>query len=303
MRPKRGPTELEQRILGLAEGQHGQVSRSQLLALGLGAGAIKHRVTVGRLIVTRRGVYSVGVGSATRERRWMGALLSCGRGAVLSHLSAAALWELRPVDPATIDVSIPRRGTRPHDGIRVHRPRHLDRADVDRRYWVPVTSVPRTLIDVAEVLSCRSLERAVDEAEFLKLLSEEELASALERNRGRTGAKRLRRTLDRHRPGTSRTRTKLEEAFYVLVTASGLPQPEVNVPIGRLTVDFLWRERGLVAETDGGASHNRAAQREEDSRRDAVLAAAGYETPRFTWHQIHRPPAEVLAALSAKLDT
>ena len=283
--------------------QHGEVSRAQLLFLGLGAGAIKHRVTTGRLTASRRGVYSVGVAQATRERRWMAALLSVGDGAVLSHLSAAALWDLCPVDPATIDVSIPRRGTRPRDGIRVHRPRHLDRADVGRRRWVPVTSVPRTLIDVAEVVSVRSLERVVDEAEFLKLLNEEELASALERNRGRAGSKRLQRTLHRHQPGTSRTRTKLEEAFYVLVTASALPQPEVNVPIGRLTVDFLWREHGLVAETDGGASHNRAAQREEDSRRDAVLAAAGYETLRFTWDQVQRRPAEVLAALSARLQT
>ncbi|HZI90102.1 MAG TPA: DUF559 domain-containing protein [Thermoleophilaceae bacterium] len=150
-------------------------------------------------------------------------------------------------------------------------------------------------------MSTRSLERALDEAEFLKRLDEEDLAEALERNYGRTGAKRLRRTLRRHERGTTRTRTTLEEAFYVLVMANGLPRPEVNVAIGRLTVDFLWRERGLVVETDGGASHDRAAQREEDSRRDAVLATAGYETLRFTWHQVHRRPAEVVAALEAKV--
>ncbi len=285
----------------LAGRQQGHVSRTQLLALGFGPEAIKHRLKTGRLIAVRRGVYSVGLATTTRERRWAAAVLACGQGAVLSHLSAAALWELRPVDPVTIDVSVPRRNARIRDGIRVHRPRHLDREDRTHRRGIPITSLPRTLIDVAEVLSRRSLERVADEAEFLKLLNENSVAETLERNRGRTGAARLRRTLRRHEPGTTRTRTALEEAFYVLVSASGLPQPEVNVAVGRLTVDFLWRDPGLVVETDGGASHNRAAQREEDSRRDALLATAGYATLRFTWAQVHDRPTEVLAAVEAKL--
>jgi len=302
MQPKTNPLGLEQRIHRLAESQHGEVSRSQLLALGLGAGAIKHRVGNGRLVPSTRGVYSVGVPSATRERRWMAAVLACDPGAVLTHLSGTALWALRPVDPVIIDVSVPRRNARSRTGIRVHRPCRLDPEDVTRRRGIPVTTVPRTLIDLAEVLSTRSLERAVDEAEFLKLLSEADLAAALERNRGRTGAARLERTLRRHEPGTTRTRTKLEESFFALVIASGLPQPEVNVAVGRLTVDFLWREQRLVVETDGGASHDRAAQREEDSRRDAVLAAAGYETLRFTWRQVRHRAAEVIAALESKLE-
>lgn len=303
MPPRCGPIELERRIHRVARCQHGEISRTQLLDLGLGAGAIKHRLGTGRLVRSHPGVYSVGVPAASGERRWIAAVLACGTGAVLSHLSAAALWEIRLLDPVTIDVSIRRRGARPRDGIRVHRPRCLDPEDTSRRRGIPVTSLPRTLIDLAEVLSTRSLERAVDEAEFLKLLNEDKLAEALERNHGRTGAKRLRRTLGRHEPGTTRTRTKLEESFFLLVKDSQIPQPEVNVPIGRFTVDFLWRDRGLVVETDGRASHDRAAQREEDSRRDAVLAADGYETLRFTWHQVSGRPREVMAALRAKLET
>lgn len=246
-------------------------------------------------------MYSVGLAPPTRERRWAAAVLACGPGAVLSHLSAGVLWELREIDPVTIDVSVPRRNARSRDGIRVHRPRRLDRVDVTRCRGIPVTSLPRTLIDLAETVSTRTLERALDEAEYLKRLDEPTLHAALHRNGGRIGATRLRAALCRHEPGTTRTRTTLEEAFYELVTASGLEQPEVNVAIGPFTVDFLWREPGVVVETDGGASHDRAAQREEDSTRDALLAAAGYETLRFTWHQVHDRPAEVLAALEAKL--
>ena len=114
-------------------------------------------------------------------------------------------------------------------------------------------------------------------------------------------AEQLRSALRRHEPGTTRTRTTLEETFFVLVMAAGLPQPEVNVRIGPFTVDFFFRESNLVVETAGGASHNRGAQRERDARRDAWLAAAGYETLRFTFNQVHSHPAEVLAALRAKL--
>ena len=239
--------------------------------------------------------------SPTRERRWVAALLACGPGAVLSHLSAAALWELRPVDPAVIDVSVPRRNARAREGIRVHRPRGLDREDFRRHRSIPVTKIPRTLIDLAEVLSTRALERAVDEAEFLKRLDQEALEAALDRHRARNGANRLAKLLRRHEPGSARTTTPLEEDFYLLVTTAGLPRPEVNQTLGPYTVDFLWRESKLVVETDGGASHNRGSQRERDARRDAWLAAHGCETLRFTWRQVHHRKAEVLAALRARL--
>lgn len=295
------PLQIERRINRLATRQHGAISRDQLLRLGLGAGAVEHRLRIGRLLPLRRGVYAVGVAPPTRERRWAAALLACGRGAVLSHLSAAALWGLWSVDPATIDVAVPNRAMRRRGGIRVHRPVRLGREDVTRHRGIPATTVPRTLIDLAEILSTRSLERALDEADFLNPLDDERLRAAIGRNAGRNGAARLARVLDRHEPGTTRTRTPLEEDFYVLVTTAGLPQPEVNVPLGRFTVDFLWRASKLVVETDGGDSHDRRSQRRRDARRDAWLAARDYETLRFTWEQVHDYPAEVLAALQARL--
>ena len=164
-----------------------------------------------------------------------------------------------------------------------------------------MTTVARTLIDVAQVISRRSLERAIDEAQYLRLLTQREVQPALERHWGRPGTARLAGLLKSHVPGTTRTRTPLEEEFFLLVRAAGLPQPEVNVKLGPYTVDFLWPEARLVVETDGGASHDRPAQRERDSRRDAYLATAGYRTARFTYGQVLDRPGEVLSVLDALL--
>ncbi len=300
MQRKPGPTELEQRIRCLSLGQQGQITRAQLLALGLGAEAIRHRVGSGRLVPRYRGVYAAGIAPPTKEGRWMAAVLACGEGAVLSHLSAAALWKLRAVDPDVIDVSLPSRsGQSSRHGIRVHRPRKLRPDDVTCRRHIPVTSVPRTLIDLAVVVGARSRERLLDEAEYLGLIDRDELEAALERNRTRAGAARLAATLRHHEPGTTRTRSPLEEAFFLLVTRAGLPQPEVNARLGPWTVDFLWREQRLAVETDGGRSHDRARQRERDSARDAWLIANGYRPLRLTWSQVTERPEEVLAALEA----
>jgi very-short-patch-repair endonuclease/predicted transcriptional regulator of viral defense system len=295
------PARLQRRINRLAERQYGAVSRSQLLRLGLGAEAIQHRLAAGRLSLLHRGVYAVGPGPGTRERRWAAAVLACGEGAVLSHLSAAALWGLRAVDPAVIDVSVATRNRRCRDGLRIHRPRHLDPADTTHHRAIPVTAIPRTLIDLAEMVSRRSLERALDEAEFLGLLVGVQVEQALERHRGRAGAARLAACLRRHEPGTTRTKSPLEEAFLALVREVGLAQPEVNVRLGPYEIDFLWREQRLAVETDAGASHDRAAARERDAARDAWLAAADYESLRFTWHQVTERPGEVVAAVEAKL--
>jgi hypothetical protein len=301
MGPKLGPTDQERRINHLAGLQYGVVSRAQLLRIGLGGQAIKHRVRTGRLAPLHRGVYAVGVGPETKERRWAAAVLAAGEGAVLSHLSAAALWQIRSVDPPVIDLSVPRGGRHLRDGLRTHRPRALESRDVTRCRAIPVTTVERTLIDLAETISRRSLERALDEAEFLSLISDSALAEALERNRGRTGAARLAACLRRHEPGSTRTRSELEECFLALTRGAGLPPPEVNASLGPYEIDFLWRDHRVAVETDGGASHARPAARERDARRDAWLAANHHECLRFTWRQVTERPEEVLGALRARL--
>src|SRR3954454_9159982 len=104
---------------GLASSQYGVVSRAQLVALGFGAQAIKHRVRRGRLHPVARGVYAVGRRELTREGRWMAAVLTCGPKAVLSHGSAAALWGIGP--EWRLEVSIPLSLDRRRPGIVIHR--------------------------------------------------------------------------------------------------------------------------------------------------------------------------------------
>lgn len=300
MQPERTRTALEARITQVALREHA-LGRQRLLELGLGSEAIKYRLRIGRLVALHRGVYALPGAPPTREQRWAAAVLACGEGAVLSHLSAAALWRLRPLDPPAIDVSSPSRRKHLRNGVRVHRPSALGPEDVTRRDGIGVTTVPRTLIDLAEVLGRRSMERTLDEAEYLRLLDREVLQAALERNATRTGAARLKTTLARHEPGTTRTRSQFEEAFLALTRQAGLPQPAVNAELGPWIIDFLWREQRLAVETDGGRSHNRMGQREADSTRNAWLIAHGYRPLRLTWSQVLHRRSEVLAALRAGL--
>jgi len=294
------PLDLRRRINHLAISRHA-LSRRNLLALGMSSEEIRFQLETAALVRLHHGVYAVGGAPATPEQRWAAAVMACGDEAALSHLSAAALWALTQVDPVVIDVSLSGRGRRTRPGLRVHRPRRLPRDDTTEHLGIPVTTVTRTLIDLAVIVSRRSLERLVDEAEYLRLLDLADLDRTFEGNEGRAGVTRLRRLLARHRPGTTRTRSPLEEAFLLLVREAKLPDPQVNTRLGPFTIDFLWPEQRVAVETDGRAAHDRTAARERDHRRDAWLHANGYLPLRFTWTQVNQRPGEVVRALRPKL--
>src|SRR3954470_14722257 len=147
---KRAPR-VEGAIAALAARQHGVVSRSQLLDLGVGVGAIKHRVAEGRLQVLHRGVYAVGHRALRREAWWMAAVLAGGPGAALSYRSAADLWRIRPSSRTRIDVSVPRhRRTTPR--LELHKV-ELQPDEVITERGIRVTTPARTLLDLASVLT------------------------------------------------------------------------------------------------------------------------------------------------------
>lgn len=279
------------------------MARRQLIALGLSRWKIDERLRQGRLFIVYRGVYAVGRRGIPREGWWMAATLAAGDGAVLSHRSAAALWRLaKPGGP--VEVTVPSTaGRAARRGLIVHRTSSLLRVEAVTQEGIPTTSVARTLIDLAEVISRRELERALDEAQFLRRLDRRAVRAALAAHPGRTGAKRLGRTLEEHVLGTTRTGEGLEERFFGLCRAAGIPDPLVKPRIGPYEVDFLWPEARLVVETDDRASHERNVTYESDRERDAYLDDAGYRVRRFTWRKVTQTPDAVVRTVRRLLAT
>jgi Protein of unknown function (DUF559) len=222
-------------------------------------------------------------------------VLACGAGAVLSHAAAAAHWGLRPSSATLIDVTVTggRRARRP--GIRVHRRASLDAGEATMDGGVPVTTPARTLLDLGATLPRRSVERALDQAEVLRLFDLDALHAVAARHAGRPGAPLLAALLREHSAGSTWTRSELEEAFLALCDRAALPRPAVNGRVCGYEADFAWAD--LVVEVDGFAFHRTRRAFKRDRARDARLAAAGVRTLRFTARQIEQRPLEVLAAL------
>jgi hypothetical protein len=184
------PTEAQAReraVAELARRQHGVVAKRQLIALGVGEGAIKHRLGVGRLHRVHAGVYALGHLALGADGNRMAAVLAAGPDARLSHRDAAALWDLRATAHTRIDVSVPRSGLRSRQGLNVHctAPWHPD--DCANRRGIPVTSVARTLLDVAEVVSRRAFRHIFEEAERLRLVDVRAIQAVVARGHGRRG--------------------------------------------------------------------------------------------------------------------
>ncbi len=282
------------------------VTVAQLTKVGIGPSGARNRVAAGRLHRVHRGVYAVGHPLLPGRGHWMAAVLAYGPDAVLSHRSAAGLWGLRPDTRPETDVSVPRHCARSRPGLRAHASLTLDHRDVTRRERIPCTTVARTLLDLAEVLDDRGVERAIEQAGALRLFDLGAVDDVLDRAEGRLGTGRLRRVLEAAGEPAF-TESELEEAFLELCRSHGLPRPEVAVPIatsdGHLKADFLWRAQRLIVETDGYAFHSHARAFERDHRRDLLLHLAGWRLRRFTWRQIAKEADLVATAVRAALAT
>jgi very-short-patch-repair endonuclease len=209
----------------------------------------------------------------------MAAILACGSGAVLSHSSAAALWGIGS-EGARIDVSVSFSTFNQPPEIHVHRRYGLRQDDLGVRRQVPVTGLVRTLLDLATQVDAAALERAVNEADRLDLVTPGSLRAALGRYRGEPGVARLREQLDRR---TFRlTDSELERRFLKLVAEADLPVPITGVRLNGFKVDFYWPHLALVVETDGLRYHRTPAQQARDRRRDQAHTAAGMTALRFT---------------------
>jgi hypothetical protein len=278
------------------------VGLRQLRELGLSARAVQHRAARGRLHRIHRGVYAVGHSKLTGYGHWMAAVLACGPRAVLSHRSAASLWGLRPDNRRKSDISLPSPSARPKQTIEVHRTVTLTRDDLTTADGIPCTNIARTLVDLGEVVPRRAVERALEQADVLRLFDLHEVERAIERAGPRRGTGILLRVLE-SLGGPTLTETGLEEAFLALCREAALSTPEVNawmtLPDGTpAKIDFLWRAERLAVETDGGPFHRTPQSRERDARRDQLLRLLAFEPVRFTGRQVAREPGWVKECLS-----
>jgi very-short-patch-repair endonuclease len=289
--------QIANRVAALLDRQLGVVHRDQLRVAGLSDTAIRGRIGSGVLLRVHRGVYAAGHRALRSEARWLAAVLACGDGAALSHRSAAALWGLRASGRERVDVTAPgSRGLR-DPLIDLHRAR-LEPAEVTVHGGIPVTTVARTLGDLAGVVPGPALERALTQAESVGLYDHDALRAVSERFRGRRGARALHAAL---RTPPAFTRSELEARMLALCDAYELPRPHVNVRVCGHEVDFLWPAARLIVETDGYAFHRSRAAFERDRRRDAELILAGYRVIRITHARLSTDAAGVAATIRALL--
>jgi predicted transcriptional regulator of viral defense system len=183
---------IDAELARLAGRQHGVVATRQLSALGLARGGVAARARAGRLHRVHRGVYAVGHTVLTVNGRRMAAVLAAGPGAVLSHASAAALWDIRPTSATRIDISVRSAGGRAkRPGLRIHRTPTLQTDEITAHQGIRVTSPARTLLDLASSLPRRALERALDEAEIRDLYDRRALEAVALAHAGERGARAL----------------------------------------------------------------------------------------------------------------
>jgi Protein of unknown function (DUF559) len=294
----------EAAISALCLAQNGVFGLDQLVDLGLSPSAVRSRLAAGRLHRIHKTVYSlVPKALLKREGLYMAAVLACGAGALLSHRSAAVVHQLRDWGYTRIEVTVPRRSARAHPGVAVHRSTTLTAKDVTVVNTIPVTSLHRTLLDLADVVDQRQLERAFDQAEILQALDLNKINDQLARNPTRPGAKKVRRVLSEHYIGKTPTWSENEEALLAITRSLGLPDPDVNqfivLPDGgpAIRVDFVWRDQKVVVEADSEKWHGSRQRRETDRRRDQRLVAAGWTVIRTTWSQMKDRPDELTPIL------
>jgi predicted transcriptional regulator of viral defense system len=284
---------LEAAIAVLAARQHGVVARAQLVAAGLGVDAIDHRLRNRRLLSVHRGVYAVGHKKISGHGWYMAAVLAAGPGAVLSYRSAGDLWGVRRTSRRRVDVTTPRRVPSRWEIETHYAPLPDDETTVIK--GIPVTTVPRTLFDLAAVVDRLALERAMEQAEAQRLTDPLTLDDLLQRYPARRGTRKLAVALELGRKGI--TRSKLEERFQALLDEAVLPRPELNAPIElngrRFEADCLWRKQRLIVELDGRAWHDTRQAFERDRERDRLLQASGWRVVRITWRQLRDDPQAV----------
>jgi hypothetical protein len=280
----------------LAGASHGVVTRAELLGAGLSAEAIKRRLRSGLLLPEYPGVYRVGHRAPSTEARYLAAVKACGPGALLSGPPAAHLLRLLKGAPPPPEVMAP--SVRKIEGVTTRRCRHIDRRDRTEVSGIPVTTVPRTLVDLAAVLALDALARACHEAGVIYRTTPRHVNAVLARRPNSRGARELRAVMG---GDVSVTLSYLERAFLKLLKQHSLPLPLTNKIASARRVDCRWPDHKLTVELNSYRFHNSRHSWEQDYEREREARAREDEYRRFTYGDVLEDPAYMLSELRGLL--
>lgn len=286
---------IDQKLEAFAKSQFSVFATWQVEALGVDPRAVTARYRDGRLRRLYRGVYTTGPFVPLRGRL-LAAVLACGPRAVLSHRPAGMLWDVSPWNGGPIDVTV-LSGKRSRRNLRVHRPRKLlpqDHTLVDR---IPVTSLPRTLLDLAATVTDKELQRAYENAEARGILDLAAIAELLARTNGHRGHAHLAALLHYDPTAAATAISELERLFLDLLRAHGIPLPLTNVLVDGFLVDCHWPAADLVVELDGYEFHSDREAFESDRYKLATLRRNGRQALAITYRQVTEAPEWVAATV------
>lgn len=291
-----GNTGRERRLLARANAQLGLLHHHDLQHEGLGRGAIANRLANARLTRVFGPVYAFGHTALAFEALWLAALWACGPGVALSHVTAAAYFGWRTPDPGEPVHLSTTRAIRSREGITVHRVRYLAAIDLFQPRRFTVTAIPRTFVDLADVLPWPDYRALADGQ---RRLSVEAIAAAQRRAPFRAGAQLVRRLIE---ADEAHTKSEFERRYLRFAARHGLPRPDaLNTPLAGHTVDCLYASERLVVELDGRAYHQRRAEMRADRRRDSDVQLAGHRILRLVWDDLHADEAAQTADRVARM--
>lgn len=280
----------------------------QLADAGVSMRSASRGAASGSLHRIHRGVYTVGHRAVARNTLLRAALLACGEGAVISHGTAAAFHGLWDKVPRLIDITVPVEAGRKIEGIRCRRCRYPEPEEVEIFNGLAVTTVARTLVDLAGTVQPATLKKTIGRAAIRRKLDLQAVDLAIHAAKRRRGLKALELALVPYRGRDGKppdVRSDFETLVLPALLDAGLIRPDCNVPLQiggeRLLVDFLWKKERVVVETDGRETHETPDAFQGDRRRDQFLASAGYRVVRVTWEQIHKERAAVLGRIKSAL--
>ena len=279
----------------LAAGQHGQVERTQLDALGLHKDKRRRLIAGALLHPVHDGVWSWGAPNDQPLALARAATLAAHPHGLLAGKSARWLWGWTPHLELPATVVVPRGRRRPREGVRL-RLREIPDADHDLHYGIPVTSPARTVLDCAPLLTPDELDRLVADALISPYLTAGVLTEAVDAHAGRPGAPALRDVLGVAASGV--TRSEVEARLRGAIVEAGLDRPRFNAEVHGHERDAVWDDLKLVVEVHGWRFHSAPRQFEQDRERDLQLATHGWQVHPVSYRMLTHHRLRTMAQLA-----